>query len=500
MEVLIKRLQQIEDEIIMVVAVELPREQKPRLAVSFAEGVQNRLLPLPLQWQDGSWQGQCRYAIKPLFWRSKMPTALQLSVVSMRDQTNCTLLPNDCQVVNLDIEKTKFTCQVKRLSAKTMLDWVKTGVAVGVTVLSLPFRLLPVRQNSVTILSNRHDHLVGNAACVHRALAQDDKIDLRCHLTTKVTVSYLFSFLHLYATSRVVLVDDHFPLLNFLPKRKSVRLIQLWHACGGFKTVGFSRLSGKTNLNQYAKNHRQYDYVLVSGQGVQCCYQEAFGLRENQVLALGTPRTDLLFDTQYRDQILQKFYKTVTSTKHKKVILFAPTFRGGGQGNATYPMDMFDPIALMDTLGDDYVLLLKLHPYLDEQFTIPENYRDRIIDCSTYTEINDLLFVTDLVITDYSSVIYEATLLEIPIVYYVFDLKEYIETRDFYLDFDAVAKGAMVQTADQLPSAILTALQHPAQSHPLLATQLDACDGQAGARAVQLIKQCLQKEECHVSK
>jgi len=85
---------------------------------------------------------------------------------------------------------------------------------------------------------------------------------------------------------------------------------------------------------------------------------------------------------------------------------------------------------------------------------IPEEFSDVIIDCTAYREINDLLFITDLLITDYSSVVYEASTLDIPMLFYAFDLEEYISKRDFYEPFESFVPGKIVQDFDSLMTAI----------------------------------------------
>ena len=135
-------------------------------------------------------------------------------------------------------------------------------------------------------------------------------------------------------------------------------------------------------------------------------------------------------------------------------MLFAPTFRGNGQMSAFYPTDAFDIEKAYEGLGGEYAILIKLHPFCKERFEIPEKYSDMIIDMSDEDELNDLLFVTDLLVTDYSSVIFEASLLNIPMMFYAFDLYDYIASRDFYYDFEGFVPGKIVFSENELINAI----------------------------------------------
>ena len=95
-----------------------------------------------------------------------------------------------------------------------------------------------------------------------------------------------------------------------------------------------------------------------------------------------------------------------------------------------------------------------MHPFVRNPVIIPEEYSDVIIDCTSYREINDMLFFTDLLITDYSSVVYEASTLNIPMLFYAYDLEEYISKRDFYEPFETFVPGKIVQDFDSMITAI----------------------------------------------
>ena len=118
---------------------------------------------------------------------------------------------------------------------------------------------------------------------------------------------------------------------------------------------------------------------------------------------------------------------------------------------------------------------------------IPKKYKDRIIDLSEDSELNDLLFVTDVIITDYSSLVFEASLLYIPMVFYVFDLEKYINERDFYFDFKLYAPGKIVYSLEQLISAISTNDFCTERIKPFADMFFDYRDGKSTERVVKLI-------------
>ena len=316
----------------------------------------------------------------------------------------------------------------------------------------------PIVPNRIAFMSGRRDEMGGNPDYVYNLIKDRDDIDFKFLLFSDPNghskLKYIKEFMHLYATSKVVIVDDYFRLLNIVDKREGVTLFQLWHACGAFKTFGFTRLGKKGGPKQDDVNHRMYDCAIVSSQEIAKHYAEGFGLSDECIAATGIPRTDIFMDEQYARNIKESFYEKRPQLKDKKIILFAPTFRGNGQMSAYYPLEAFDPQQLYESLGGEYAILIKLHPFCNERYEIDEKYKDFIIDLSEEDELNDLLFVTDLLITDYSSVIFEASLLDIPMLFYAYDLYEYISSRDFYYDFESFVPGKIVFSQSELTKSI----------------------------------------------
>lgn len=112
-------------------------------------------------------------------------------------------------------------------------------------------------------------------------------------------------------------------LLFKLPRRKGNTLIQLWHACGAFKTFGCSRMGKKGGQNLKSPNHRNYDYATVSSDEIRKFYAEGFGLPIEKVVATGVPRTDIFFDKAYKEKVTKEFYEKYPKLKDKKILLFA---------------------------------------------------------------------------------------------------------------------------------------------------------------------------------
>ncbi len=125
---------------------------------------------------------------------------------------------------------------------------------------------------------------------------------------------------------------------------------------------------------------------------------------------------------------------------------------------------------------------------------IPDSLSDRVIDLSEDNELNDLLFVTDVIITDYSSLVFEASLLDIPMIFYAFDLEKYINERDFYFDFKMYVPGKIVYSQDELVAAINNGDFCTDRIKPFADMFFDNRDGRATDRVVKLIYDNLEPE------
>jgi CDP-glycerol glycerophosphotransferase (TagB/SpsB family) len=313
--------------------------------------------------------------------------------------------------------------------------------------------ILPLR-NVVLFYSVRADgKLLENAKAVYDGL-DAKKIVFAHKLPHSVKIKPLAYFYLM--TSKVIVTDDYVRYMRVIKLRKEQKLIQIWHACGAFKTVGLERM-GKPGAPAFDTNvHKCYTAMTVSSPLAAAHYAEAFGIDESKIVSLGVPRTDIFFDEEYKKEIIPKVKAAFPQIENAdEVIMYAPTFRGINARYAYFPMDMID----FDGFGEylekhNSVMLIKMHPFVREPLPIPEKYKDRIIDASSYREINNMLFVTDLLITDYSSVIYEFSLFNKPMLFYAFDRMKYEADRGFYEPYAKMVPGKIVRTSEDLIASL----------------------------------------------
>lgn len=251
-----------------------------------------------------------------------------------------------------------------------------------------------------------------------------------------------------------ILIDDYAPLLAWLKIRPKTKVIQLWHAGVGFKSVGFCRF-GANGTPRLENPHRQYDYAIAGSTSLRRIYSEVFGIEEEAILPTGLPRIDAVIDKTKNEYRINEFYAEHPDLKDKKLIIFAPTFRGMGAKTAFYPYDKLDMKRIYDMCGEEYVFIFKMHPFIKDRVEIPAEYRNRIKDFTGIGDVNDLLPVIDIMITDYSSIIYEFSLFRRPILFFAYDKNQYSVIRGFQSNYDDFAPGKVCTTFDELEQTIV---------------------------------------------
>lgn len=253
----------------------------------------------------------------------------------------------------------------------------------------------------------------------------------------------------------IVIDEDAFEI-----QHSDTRIIQLWHASGALKLIGYSRI-GKPGigawrqLGAWSRKYKRTTYAIVSGEHDVPLFAEAFGIPEERVIPTGHPRMDRFFDEAYRAQAREGTLAAFPEARGRRLILFAPTWRQTTGGRA-YDLGVLDFARLHELCVEkDAVFVIRLHPTVQHPVEIPERYRDRILDGSSgVMDAPDVLCATDLLITDYSSIILEYSLLGRPMLFFAHDLEDYVENRDLYMPYEEFVPGRIVRTFDELVDAI----------------------------------------------
>ncbi|WP_168380734.1 CDP-glycerol glycerophosphotransferase family protein [Virgibacillus sp. SK37] len=311
------------------------------------------------------------------------------------------------------------------------------------------------KNNKIVIALYRTKDLEGNLKYIYDELIKEMP-DAKIHLVrgeNKMNLR-LFKEVILLSNTKYLILDDYYLPIYLIKPRKTLKVIQLWHAAGAFKKFGWSTLGTKFGSNQEYLNlvpiHSNYTNVYVSTEKVIDFYADAFNMDSNKIYPLGIPRIDLFNQPKECAKIIEKIKKDNPQLQEDKVnVLVAPTYRAkGAQEEST-----FDFISLLSnvskTFNKNIRIIFKPHPYMNEKSLAPLQEVPNIIIAKKYS-INEWMLLSDAFITDYSSSIFEFSLLKRPLAHVIPDLDEYTKNRGFYQDIDVISDGKIINNQQEL--------------------------------------------------
>jgi len=349
--------------------------------------------------------------------------------------------------------------------------------------------------HGVFFVTDTCDALTGNLRCIYDSIGEGYEKQVYCrnkhvHPQTADDIRQIARGL---ATCKYVFLDDVLNYTEFMDTVPGQQIIQLWHACGAYKRFGFARPDGENGGVRVSKGHRKYTAAIVSAEEIRSCYAEGFDIPVNRIHATGIPRTDVFFDETYKRQATERILTKYPSIADKKKILFAPTYRGTRIADATYDFDQLDPAALLESLGEGYALLFKWHPAMAGNLAkgapYPyETYLDGVscLDVSD-DDIHDLMLASDMMITDYSSAIFEYLLTDKPVIYYVYDMEKYADARGLFFNFEAYLYGETARNQEELVQAVKAENLMEDKRQQFRDKFMSACDGHATERVCKLM-------------
>ncbi len=299
------------------------------------------------------------------------------------------------------------------------------------------------------------------------------------------------------ATAKAIFICTANDLMGYFELRPETTYIQLWHGCGAFKKVGLSTIDKK--FGKSAESHKEYpintnySYVTIASPEVSWIFEESMGIDKDSgiIVPTGISRTDEFFDDEFKKTAYKKLYSAIPQAKGKKVILYAPTFRG--EVATCVSPDVLDVKQFYDKFKDDYVLIFKHHQSVKVVPEIPKEYENTFAFDMTRGKgmsINELMTVADVLISDYSSVVFEYSLFERPMIFYTYDIEEYIDDRGLYYDFDEITPGPMFRTNEEIVDYIehIDERFNKQEVTDFKNKFMCCCDGHSSERILKLIK------------
>ncbi|GAA6114632.1 CDP-glycerol glycerophosphotransferase family protein [Apilactobacillus apinorum] len=256
--------------------------------------------------------------------------------------------------------------------------------------------------------------------------------------------------------SNVVFCDNYFPFMGGIVKSKKLKVVQLWHANGAIKKFGWQDPSTKDRSNsdkrRFQKVYNSFDEYVVASETMGHVFEESYHVSFDKMQMMGYPRSDRLFKDKWLQIARRRVYSFAPQLKDKRVILYAPTYRDDGQS-------FNPPKGLIKALSNDEnaMVVIKLHPLLrDIESKLQEETKcPNVLFCNQLST-TDLLAVTDTLVTDYSSVAFDYSLLPNAhsLLFFMFDIEKYKQKPGLQENLLNWLPTNPIKTLDELKLAI----------------------------------------------
>jgi CDP-glycerol glycerophosphotransferase (TagB/SpsB family) len=367
-----------------------------------------------------------------------------------------------------------------------MKQWIKMLLQnVLLPVLYQWYSRKPIQPGSVLFADAHHASMPFSMQKMYEQMQEKERRG-ECRITLFIRdfgqlsfgemVRFLLQFMRRYATAEYVFICDYFLPVSSCRKRPETTVVQLWHSCGLMKKIAYD--TGE----DIPKNYRgdmfgNYSCLTLSAEVCVPIHARALRLPAERIHATGVSRTDYYFDPAWNRARRETFYANYPEAKGKKIALWAPTFRGNAARPRLEGLEAVRQVA--DTLQEDWMVLIKAHPHVDAH--------GMVSNCTIPTE--ELFAVADVLITDYSSVLFDYLLYRKPAVLFAPDLEDYEGGRGFYLDYQTIPYP-IARTGAELTDAIRGGQAwmetHREAIDAFRERYVGACDGHATERIMQL--------------
>ena len=306
-------------------------------------------------------------------------------------------------------------------------------------------------------------------------------------------------YFYYLAKSKYWIVNCKLP--RHILKKENQVYLQTWHGTplkrlahdiqiGSDAKFYRTGVSKKEMTDTYDIDVKRYNYLISPNKFSTEKFQSAFKIERNRIIETGYPRNDYL--TNITDSEINNLKEKYKIPKDKKVILYAPTWRDNSFNVKGYTFKLeVNFNKWKEVLGEEYVVLFKPHYLITNKFN-NDGLEEFLYTIKEDKDINELYVISDILVTDYSSVFFDYAILQRPILFYMYDLKEYDEEiRGFYLDINKDLPGSIFTKEDDLLKKILNIEDYKKSTYKLLNdfnnTYNYLQDGHASERVIKIL-------------
>lgn len=259
------------------------------------------------------------------------------------------------------------------------------------------------------------------------------------------------SYYYYLARAKYWVNNQNFP--KYIEKGKNNIYLQTWHGTPLKKMVNdLDHVVGRADdyLESTTRLAEDWNYLISPSKYATEKFSSAFKYK-NKILETGYPRNDIFYK-ENKNEMKKDIKNRLNIPKDKKIILYAPTFRDNEKLNNKFQLDFqLDLKQMQEKLGENYIILVRLHVIVSTKLIISEDLTEFAINVSNYNDMQELLLISDVLITDYSSSMFDFANTKKPMLFYTYDLKEYRDdVRGFYIDFEAEAPGPLLFNTEEV--------------------------------------------------
>lgn len=309
---------------------------------------------------------------------------------------------------------------------------------------------------------------------------------------------------YMIALSKAKYLINNVTFPYYFTKKETQIYVNTWHGTP-VKSMGYETQDGNLAAANTVRNFLAADYLLSANDRMTEMYEESYklkGIYSGQILEEGYPRNDLLVKTE-KAQVAERLRQyQIHLEENKKVILYAPTWRGASSGTAVVnPDELLQVKEKLEQIIDtqQYQILIKPHQYVYQALKDKEQYRGVLVP--SFVDANELLSIVDILVSDFSSIFIDFMVLRRPVLFYIPDLAEYASTRGFKMELQELP-GPYSDSLDEIGehiNHIETVMQTYCEIYEKLYHKLCSYeDGKAAARVVNAVfkesEACPEKE------
>lgn len=322
------------------------------------------------------------------------------------------------------------------------MDFCRYFIKIAIKFVLHIYWFFPIRKDRITLLNELsftygdslkyiNEYIANNYSAKYEVIFPLRNFDESYDISVKAVRPMSFKYFYYLLTSTAIITNAGG--LSYLPVRKKQVVINTWHGGGPYKKTGVALYQNKWYVRETKMNAENVTHILSSCEYFTKYEAEAMLYPKEKCINSGTPRNDIFFET--KPFVYNKVFNYAQIDK-KKIVLYAPTYRSdvenytGKKEIYVCDIDYRDVLsALAKRFGGEWVFAIRLHPKLKNI----ELEDGGIINFTEYPDMQELLYVVDAVITDYSSLMWDYSFTQRPCFIYADDIEEYEKTRGFYM-------------------------------------------------------------------